>query len=165
MSYGSTTDPKFFSTLETWIREKSEILVLIRYSHAGGIKDFEFFSSFQVLAEKIRELRACTCVIAFKQPQLPLRGVVDDGFINECLKSIPEGSEYLVVELVKRVAGKASWIHHSDGESHAELRDDLEESRGTSVAAGLYPPWLKDTEDVVSAVVPDQDGVVRSGIY
>ena len=165
MSYPPTTDPQFLSTLESWFQTQPEILVLIRYSHAAGNKDFEFYSSFQSLLDKIRELRPRTCVIAFRQPQLPLRGVVDDLFIDRCLSSIPEGTEYLVAEMVRRVAGRASWLHHGAGMSHAELRDDLEESRGTQVAAGLYPPWLEDTDDVISAVVPDEHGVVRSGVY
>jgi hypothetical protein len=51
------------------------------------------------------------------------------------------------------------------GESHTELRDDLEDLRGSSAGVGLYPPWLEDTEDVISAYVPDEDGVVRPGGY
>jgi hypothetical protein len=45
--------------------------------------------------------------------------------------------------------------------SHTKLRDDLENLRGSSAAIGLYPPWLEDTEDVISAYVPNEDGVVR----
>ncbi len=165
MSYASTTDEKFLGTLESWFRSQPEILVLIRYSHAGGRKDFEFYSSFQNILDKLRELPPLTSVIVFKQPQLPLRGVVDDSFIDRCLKNIPDGSEYLTAETVRRVAGRMSWFHHGAGVSHAELRDDLEESRGVLVVAGLYPSWLKDSDDVISAVVPDEHGIVKSGVY
>lgn len=164
-NYESTTDPKFLGTLESWLQSQPEILVLIRYSHAAGSRDFELFSSFQNLADRIRALPPLTSVIAFRQPQLPLRGVVDDELISRCLSSIPDGSEYLVVETVLRMSGQSSWFHHDAGVSHAELRDDLEECRGAPVAAGLYPAWLEDTEDVISAFVPDEHGVVRSGIY
>jgi len=158
-----TTDPKFIGTLESWFQSRPEILVLIRYSHAAGSKSFEFFSLCQRLADRIQELPPRTSVIAFRQRQLPLRGVVDDEFILRCLSSIPDGSEYLVVETVRRVS--RSWFHHDAGISHVELRDDLEECRGALVAVGLYPDWLEDTDDVVSAIVPDEDGVVRPGIY
>jgi len=164
-SYTPTTAPEFLGTLESWLSSQHEILVLFRYSHAAGSRDFEFFSSFQSLSDRIRELPPLTSVIAFRQPQLPLRGVVDDAFISLCLSSIPDGSEYLVAETVRRVYGRRSWFHHDAGVSHAELRCDLEESRGTPVAAGLHPAWLEDTEDVISAFVPDEHGVVRSGIY
>ena len=165
MSYAPTTDPKFLGILEQWFRSQPEILALIRYSHAAGSKDFEFFSSLQQLSDRMRQLPPRTCVIAFRQPQLPLRGVVDDGFIAKCVSDIPDGSEYLVVETVRRVYGKHSWFHHGAGESHRELHDDLEQSRGIPVAVGLYPPWLEDTDDVISAAVPDEHGVVSPGIY
>jgi hypothetical protein len=165
MSYASTTDPKFLGTLESWFHSQPDILLLIRYSQAAGSKDFEFFSSFQSLANRIRELPPLTCVIAFRQTQLPLRGIVDDDLIASCLNSIPDGSEYLMLELGRRVYGRASWFRHRAGESHAELREELEESRRVAVAVGLYPPWLEDTDDVISAVVPDEHGVVRAGIY
>jgi hypothetical protein len=162
--YAATTDRKFLDTLQAWFSGQPEVLLLIRYSHAAGSKDFEFYSSFQDLSER-RLLPPRTCVIAFRQPQLPLRGVVDDKFIASCLSSISDGSEYLMVETVRRVYGRASWFHHLAGVSHTELRDDLEWSRGVLVAAGLYPPWLEDTDDVVSAIVPDEHGVVIPGIY
>src|SRR6266567_6709 len=103
MSYAPTTDAKFLETLEAWLRSQSEMLLLIRYSHSAGSKDFELFSSFQSVLDAIRQLPPLTCVIAFRQPQLPLRGVVDDRFIDRCLRSIPDGSEYLTVETVRRV--------------------------------------------------------------
>ncbi len=165
MSYTPTTDAKFLGTLELWLRTQREILVLIRYSAAGGAKDFEFFSSFQSLTDRVRCLPPLTCVIAFRQPQLLLRGIVDDEFIGRCLSSIPDGSEYLVVEATRRVYGPQSWFHYGAGVSHAELREELVESRGLPVAVGLYPPWLEDTDDVISAVVPDEHGAVKSGIY
>jgi hypothetical protein len=165
MSYQSTTDPKFLGTLESWFQTQPEILVLIRYSHAAGQREFEFFSSLESFRERISQLRPLTSVIAFRQPQLPIRGIVDAAFIARCLSSIPDGSEYLTVETVRRVAGRMSWFHYGSGTSHAELRDDLEESLGAPVAAGLYPPWLTDTAEVVSAVAPDEHGVVKSGIY
>ena len=165
MSYVSSTDERFLATLNEWLRSQREILVLIRYSYAGGSKDFEFFSSVESLMERLRSLPPRTCVIAFRQPQLLIRGIVDDGFITTCLSSIQDGSEFLVAETTRCTAGRASWFHHGAGESHAELREDLENLRGRTVAVGLYPPWLEDTGDVISAVVPDELGVVTTGFY
>jgi hypothetical protein len=58
-----------------------------------------------------------------------------------------------------------SWFHYDAGESHTELREALDDSLGTPVAVGPNPPWLAETGDVVSAVVPDENGVVRIGVY
>jgi hypothetical protein len=56
MDYASATDPKLLGTLESWLRDPPEILVLIRYSRAAGNKDFEFFSSFDTLSNRTRQL-------------------------------------------------------------------------------------------------------------
>jgi hypothetical protein len=165
MNNTSTTDSTFLKTLNTWLQNQSEILVLFRYSAAAGSKDFEFFLSFEALSNRIGELPPFTYVTAFKQKQLPLRGVVDDSFVATCLSAIPDGAEYLIVETVRRVYGKKSWFHHDAGVSHKQLCEDLGESRGIAVATGLYPPWLEDTDDVISAIVPDEHGIVRIGIY
>lgn len=165
MSYGPTTDKKFLGTLESWFQSQPEILVLIRIRCGAGARDYEFYTSFDALLKRIHELSPGTCIIAFKQPQLPLRGIVDDEFIAKCLSTIPDGAEYLMVETVQRVAGRMSWFHYGSDSTHAGLRDDLKDSRGVPVAVGLHPPWLHDTENVISAVVPDADGVVRAGPY
>ena len=161
----SAADPRFLGTLESWLHVQPEILVLIRYSRAAGSKDFELFSSFEALSERLRQLPPSTSIIAFRQPQLPLRGTVDEGFIAECLSCIPDSSEFLVLETVRRAYGKESRFHWEAGESHADLREALEESRGVPVAVGPYPPWLVDTDDVISAIVPDEQGMVRAGSY
>lgn len=163
MGYISSTDRRFVGKLEDWLRAQPEILVLIRYSRAAGAKDWEFFVSFEALSDRLRRLPSQTCIIAFRQPQLPLRGVVDDRFIAQCLERLPDGSEFLVLETVRRE--ESNYFYWRAGESHAELREVLEELRGSPVAAGLYPPWLEDTDDVISAVVPDADRSVTVGVY
>jgi hypothetical protein len=163
MGYASATDPKFLGTLESWLLSLSEILVLIRYSAAAGSKDFELFASFVALSKRIRQLPPRTSIVAFRQPQAPLRGVVDEDFVASCLSCVPDGSEFLVLETARR--GERSWFHWMAGETHAELREALEGSRGAPVAVGPYPPWLVDSDDVISAIVPDENGIVRVGVY
>ena len=163
--YQPTTDPKFLETLQQWFLTQSEILVEIRYRAGAGSKDFEFYLSYEALSDMMRGLPQGACITVFKQPQLPLRGVVEDNFIATCLNGIPDGVEYLMVETVLVVYGRMSWFHHGSGTTHAELRDDLEESRGKPVAVGVHPPVFAETDEVIAAVVPDEDGVVRAGPY
>ena len=165
MSLTSVTDKEFLKTLEHWLVGPSELLVQICYSRAAGSKGFEFFMSFAALSERLSQLPPETCVVVFRQPQLPLRGVVDDAFIRKCLSSIRDGSEFLVVETELRTAGRYSWFHDAAGETHDELRESLEHSRGTPVAVGEYPQWLEDSPDVISAYVPHGDGTVKRGAY
>jgi hypothetical protein len=155
----STTDSAFLGVLEAWLRSRPEILVLIRHSRAAGRKEFEFFFSYESLAGRLRQLPPSTSVIAFRERQLPLRGVVDADFISTCLNVLPENSEFLILETRGRDA------HWAAGETHAELRNELQDLTGRSVSVGRYPPWLADTTDVIAAVVPDREGVVTRGIY
>lgn len=165
MSLTSAFDDEFLKTLENWLASHPEVLILIRYSCAAGNKDFEFYSSFAPLLERMRQLPAKTCITVFRNPQLQLRGVVDDEFISKCLSSVPDASEYAVVETVPTKSGRFPFFDFSAGESHDELREDLERRRGKPVAVGEYPPWLEDSSDVISAYVPAEDGEVRRGIY
>ncbi len=161
----ATTDPEFVAKLVRWFDTNPEVLVLFRFRRAAGSRSYEFYSSPAALSERIRGLPEGTAVSLFSGPQLPIRGIVDDAFVTRCLDAIPEGAEYLVVETMASIAGTMSWFSNGSGESHVELRDDLESSRGKPVAVGVHPPWPGDLEDPLSAVVPDGDGVVRRGPY
>jgi hypothetical protein len=78
---------------------------------------------------------------------------------------IPDGTEYAVVETVRRTAGQYSWFHESSGETHAELRESLADSRGTPIAVGPFPPFWINHPDVMAAIVPDEHGKVNPGVY
>ena len=165
MSLFATTDVRFLAILEGWFKTQNVVLIEMRYRCGAGSQDFELLPSFQALSEKFRVLPAGAFVTAFRKPQLPLRGLVDDNVVTMCLENIPNGAEYLVAETVRRVYGRHSFFHCGSGESHAELREELEEYRGAPVAAGLYPPVLEKSSDVLTAVVPDADGILRPGPY
>ena len=165
MSLESATSEDFLRTLEIWLQSESELLILIRYSSAAGNKDFELYSSFALLQERLRQLPASTCVTAFRNPQLQLRGIVDGEFIGKCLRSVPDGAEYVVVETVPTTLAGFLHFDFTAGESRAELREALESRIGKSVAVGKYPPWQKESADVISAYVPTRDGKVKRGVY
>jgi hypothetical protein len=165
MSLKSVAGEEFLKSLESWLSNQTEVLVLIRYSRAAGNKSFEVHTSLAALQDRLRQLPAEACVTVFRNPQLQLRGIVDDEFIDKCLSSVPDGSEYAVVETVPTIAGPHSSFNYIAGKSHDELKADLEGMRGRSVAAGKYPPWQEDGPDVISGYVPAKDGQVRRGVY
>jgi hypothetical protein len=161
----STGDKHFLDRVSQWLQTGAETLVMIRYSRAAGSKSFEFFTSMQALLGRLKRLPAQTEVTVFRTPQLPFRGVVDDEFISRTAEAIADGLEFLVIETNPRSAGSSTWFHHIAGESHADLRGALEQSRGRYVAVGAYPPWLENSSDVISAIVPDQSGNATPGAY
>jgi len=161
----ATTSPEFLSAVEPWFGEKPEILLLVRYAYAAGNRDIELIPTLDAFRVRMASLAPKTSVTAFRDHTLPLRGIVDDAFIARCLSSIPDGVEYVIVETKPKVAGSYSWIHQETGTSHKELLESLEGERGESVVAGEYRPWLADSDGIVTAYVPDADGVVRPGAY
>jgi hypothetical protein len=165
MSLISSSDKDFLATTERWIHGSGEVFVTIRYSCAAGNKSFEFFTSVSSFGDRLRDLPPRTSVIVFREPQLPLRGLVGNDFINQCLSAIPNGAEFLVLEIGGRNADRGRRAAAMAGETHTELREALEELRGLFVAAGLHPAWWNDTDDNSEAFVPDENGVLTRGIY
>jgi hypothetical protein len=103
-----------------------------------------------------------TNIIVFGEPQLPLQGVVDDKFIQWAMKEIPNGTEYLVVYLDDAEYEGSHWFADEDND---ELRTNLQEHFGKHAAVGPYPNFFDEESNLVSAIVPGLDGVVRLGIY
>jgi hypothetical protein len=165
MTHLASTDPIFLCTLESWCAGQSEVLALIRFRRGGGSREYRLFSSYSALLEMIHGAPAGACITVFRNPNLPLRGVVDEEFIKKCLAGMPDGAEYVMFETVQTVAGKGSWYHYGSGQSHAELKDDLEQSLGLPVVLGYHPSMSADPTEAVDGVVPDADGAVRAGPY
>jgi hypothetical protein len=160
-----TNDADFLQPIANRLCQGKEVLVLIEYSRAAGSKSFEFMNSIGAFTERLAQLTPASRVTAFTQSQLPLRGCVDDRFIEDCLRQIDEGSEFLVVETAPRNAGSVTWFHDEAGTSHQELMDALEDSRGRTVAAGSYPQVVTDGVSSVTAYVADGSGNVQVGVY
>jgi hypothetical protein len=162
--YIATTNPEVLAKLERWFGAQPEVLVRTRVC-CSGTEQFEFFSSCDALTKRMRESLPGTWFTVFEHPQLPLRGIVDDNFIARCLDNISDGSEYLIAEIVPRIAGRMSRLHNASGDTGAMLREDIEESRGILVAVGLYPPCLEERDDVIHVFTPNADGIVKPGPY
>lgn len=162
MSTLSARDNQFRTTVRDWLNQRRELLVLIRYSQAAGSKDFLLIHDFAQFEERIGKLPPGTSIIVFRQPRLPFRGVVDSIFIDTLARKIHDGTEYLALYLDKWEYG---WPHWFAGETTKELITQLKGWQGKRVAIGPYPPWLEDNEDVISAIVPDADGLTQAGIY
>lgn len=165
MAHAASTDPNFLATIESWCSDQSEVLALVRFRCGAGSREYRLFSSFSDLHEMIQKAPNGACITVFRNPKLPLRGVVDDIFIESCLAAIPDGAEYLMFETVPVVAGKHSWYHYGSGETLAALKDDLQESVGLPVVVGYHPSMSARPTEAVDGVVPDADGMVRAGPY
>lgn len=162
----STLDPAFQATVEKWLREQAEILVVILWPNAGGARSYEFFKDPGAFALRLQALQPRTSVIVLKEPQLPVRGSVDESLIRRAIEAVPEGAEYLIAGLDVVTDGSGSWFPNKAGDVREEFVQDLRDWRPhVRVAVGLHPTWWEDREGVISAYVPDADGTVRPAAY
>lgn len=165
MSYPSTKSAAFQNTVQHWIETQGEVLTLFRYSHAAGSKAFEFYSDFAVWQARVEEMQPKTCVSVWGEKQLPLRGCIDEAFVAQARVLIPEATEWLLVGLEKVTYGRYSWFSYNAGMSHKELEWELREEWGERYALGIYPHYQEDGGQEMSAVIPEPDGRVITGIY
>ena len=165
MSYSSTAAPDFLATVDAWIAQDGEVLTLTRYSHSAGNREYEFHGSAEGFRGWLLSLPARTCVTVLRGRHLPLRGRVDDAFVQSALSQIQDGKEWLIVALEKTVAGSLSWFRHTCGETLAEFQHEIQDYAGRLVAVGHHPDWRQDNDVVLSAVTPEPDGSVVTGVY
>ena len=167
MQHRSTNDAAFRSTVERWIDESGEVLAVIRFAGGAGSRSFEFFTSIDAFIERIDELPPSASVTVLAELQLPIRGRVDDDFIQHACASIRDGDEWLIVCLDRITIGAASWYHDYAGDSNDELMGELRDEYcyGKIVAVGPYPAWLEDSRTVLTVFTPNPDGTVTIGAY
>ncbi len=167
MGYQSTQSDNFRSTVQRWLDEHGEVLVLIRFHASAGGKSWELFSTFPALQKRIDGLPARTCLIVLREHELHLRGIVDDAFVLKAVSQHPRGKWWLVACLELKIIGRGSWYHSSECDTPEELEEELRDEfcYGKPVAVGKEPDWLEERDGLVSAVVPFDDGAVETGIY
>jgi hypothetical protein len=170
MQLTSVHDQAFLERVRAVIELHGEALILFRYWARAGAKDFMFFNDYDSFCGKLVTMPANTSVIVFGDPQLSLRGYVDEVFVERALEAIPEGTEFLIL-CMEKTAHDFHPHHYSEtfddsaGETHAELIEELKEFNGRRVALGTWPPWPEDSSGSFGAYVPGDDGVIRPGPY
>ncbi|MDB5347100.1 MAG: hypothetical protein JWP89_5477 [Schlesneria sp.] len=148
----------YLSTVDQWIDSSEEVLVVLRYLGMAGAKDYAFIESPVAFRQLVDSVPIGTDIIVFKEHYLPLRGEVSDDLIQAALVLVPNGSEYLCVDLVpdtnveQRLSGRL-------GDTHLDLLEDLNDCKGHPVAFGPVPPFCEaDNEFMISASKGGIDG-------
>lgn len=149
---------EFIDRVADWLVQRGEVLVVLRYLHAAGAKDFALCRSRAEFERIIELVPRGTDIEAFRELQLPLRGVVTDHFIVDACNALRDADEYLLVTLARR-PGSAISADFGMGETVAELCAELEEQRGMEVALGALPNFnVEDHEGLISRSKGGIDG-------
>ncbi|CAN5236092.1 hypothetical protein BH09PSE6_BH09PSE6_01860 [soil metagenome] len=149
-----TSDATFRSLVHRWIAASGEVLVLLQLSGSGE-KEFVFCRDTASFDKQTASLPAQSRVTVYRDRQLPLRGIVDDNYVQSAIGQVPDGSAWLVIALKPMRAGTLSWYPNAEGTNHEDLIDDLLEFHGAEAAMGAHPPPSDRLDEVATATVPD----------
>ena len=150
--------PAFLNAVREWVGLSGEVFVALRYLAAAGAKDYALCHSFTEFEALVSYVALGTDIVAFRDRQLPYRGVVTDEFAACALEAFPEGVEYLLVTLETRTQSSIC-LEDAGGDTQDDLRALLVEYRGREVALGPYPQfWEPDSQAMVSASKGGIDG-------
>jgi hypothetical protein len=130
--------PEYLERVANWISKSGEVLVVLRYLRAAGAKDFALCRSRQEFAAVVDYVSIGTDIEVFKEPQLPLRGPVTEGFIERAVRMLQDGQEYLLISEETIPSCRISQLSRM-GDSLHDLREDLQERMGRMVSLGICP--------------------------
>ena len=162
MNYLSLFTPHNLALLSDWVTDTGELYVDINLPHSGGSSISYFIRSFQDLKDLVAQQTWPEIAITiFHRRQYPLRGVVDDGLAAKALHDIRDGEWYAIVSLGDHFPAPCAFL--GGGDSHRELRQELEELTGKEVGIGKNPfdydttPFHFDPEVFQVAVTRNQN--------
>lgn len=148
---------RFLDTVRAWIAENGEVLVVLRYLHGAGSKDYALIGSSTTFDLLVERCPLGTDIIVFKEPQLPVRGIVDDALASRLRGVLKDDDEYLIIDMTEVRADDPRRTAHSD--LMECLASDLEYLHGRDVAGGVSPPfWEADSPVMISASKGGIDG-------
>lgn len=150
--------PEFVAHVAEWITNSGEVLVVLRYLRAAGAKDFALCRTTPDFELLLKNAPIGTDIVVFRDPQLPIRGVINEAFASRILESIHDGEEYLIVT-ISTGQGTVLCENYRLGDQHADLREVMNDLRGKQVAIGRCPAfWHSDSDTLISASKGGIDG-------
>lgn len=166
----STANEAFCLVVEDALDRGEELVVLVRHAAAGGAKDYFVVRRPEELAGVLGRRGPRTSISVFFAAALPVRGVAGPETERAALELLATSSsdpapgvDALRLDMegppLPSTCGP-EWLGTAD-----EVRSWFLANRGAPVAVGLLRFWEDNGDRVVTAYVPDDDGVVRPGPY
>jgi hypothetical protein len=149
----------FISTVTDWIAESGEVFVLLSYIYSAGREDYALCHSKEDFLQIVENAPIGTDIQATREKQFLLRGIASESLIDQAIAQIPDGKEYLVLRIDRKTSNNPL-LQGEAGESHQELWATLndEDFLGLEVAVGIFPRFVKDSADGISAAKGGIDG-------
>jgi hypothetical protein len=124
--------------LLAWLDATGELFVHLGFPRMHGTGDWWLVASLSQLDALLSQVVWPELELSvFRQRQLPVRGVVTPDLIEAAVATVADGTWYAIRELTGPGPHFCRFL--SDGNSCAELADDLDRLSGRTVAVGPHP--------------------------
>lgn len=137
-------------SVTSWLREDGEVLFVLRYAFGGGSKDYCLIRDESRLWQLVDIVPKGCDVIAIRGKWLPLRGVIDEAFIELAVGSIDDNTEYMFV-IDEHKSDDDPRMDGGFDIRHAMIRDDLLQNLGLPVAFGTCPDFIAEDCDTMKS--------------
>jgi hypothetical protein len=136
-SYQALLSEHNIALLSDWLAETHELLVIIYFPHSAGLQDIYFVESLPELRKVLSEQTFPEIRISiFREKQFPLRGQVNNSFIEQALKSMADGKRYTIIKF-RKYPNPCEWV--DDSESSQQIKDALENLKDEFAGFGIDP--------------------------
>ena len=163
----STDDLKFRAIVDEAIQRLGEVIVLKDVPYRAGHKEWFLFTEFAYFVDLVAKSTPRTAFSVFRKRELPSRQAVTLDIVDQFLEQITHHQEIMIAD---HQTDQGILTILAEFDAHDVETDEVKkwatEFKGTQVIWGRLPPWwLPNGEDVITAYVPDTDGIVRFGTY
>ncbi|MBP6821844.1 MAG: hypothetical protein KA368_09885 [Acidobacteria bacterium] len=155
----SINEPQVKQTITTWFADTAELFVERYLPHSGSGGDFMIIRSIPEFNHLTEHAQPDSVIFVSCQNMLPLRGIVNDDFIDEAKTMFAEGPDFVVV---KPAYYPDRFTQIESGNTHHELQNILNGFIGQLVWIGLdfkFPDFYWQPDYTVDAIIirkPDE---------
>ncbi len=164
----STREPAFTESVVEALDQGLELVILNRYANCGGYGEYLLVKTQEEFCSIVSNARPKTSISVFFARALPIRGIADTKLEARVLRFLESQQEQdkgvVVIRLDTRDPTLDSEHLHFFTKSE-QVATWFETHRGVPIIAGKLSFWEDNCDKVLTAYVPDADGIVRRGAY
>jgi hypothetical protein len=161
----STANPAFLNALRVALVSGGELIFLKRLDRCGGAKQVYHVTSLSQAESILNKSKPADSFTVFFPPTFPLRGKTEEAFAKSAFTYFQSLGDEKDWGAVVRLGGGTEQVDYEYVASQEEIRIWFEEHPGIDVAIGTMNFCKANCDEVLTAYIPDPDGVVRPGAY
>ncbi len=164
----STKSPEFLSFVQECLHESSHVVVLLRFANSGGAQDDFLIRNFDGFKKVLHGRSAKTAVTIFSNKSFCIRGIANENNRKKALKlwgKLDKKDENLAIIRTdtKAICLRGKYLSFLSSED--SVTDWFKENNGAPFIAGSMCFWEDNSDNAVTAYIPDSDNIVRPGAY